>query len=275
MKNKLFVFDIETIPDLTAAKNLLGEQDNLKEALKQYHLDLTDGKNDFIRQPFHQVVAISFLEAEIHQDGGSEMIVLQDIRSGGNLDTKEPDLIKGFFTHLKNADYKLVSFNGRTFDLPVLKYRAMVYGVQAPWLYKTGDKWNNYNSRYSTDWHCDLLDIFSDYGASARIKMDEVCAAFGLPGKIDVDGSQVDKMFNQGKLEDIRNYCETDVINTYLLYLKHRLFTGFLNQNNYNSAVEDLISFIDNHKEERPYLNQLLEKWLTTSRENDGKITIK
>jgi hypothetical protein len=262
----LFVFDIETIPDLNAAKNLLDSPDaslsELREGLVKYHLDLTDQKNSFLRQPFHQVAAISFLEAEIVRDfSGQEFYRLIDIRSGGDLLSSEADLVRGFFAHLKKNFSRLVSFNGKGFDLPVLKYAAMKNEVEASWLYKKGDKWNNYSQRYSLDWHCDLVDAFSDFGASAKVKMNELCAAFGLPGKLGVDGSQVTQMFDDGKLQEIRDYCETDVINTYLLYLVYQHHNGTLSKDSLFKCKENLREFLEERSKEKKHFKEFLEAW--------------
>lgn len=261
----LFVFDIETVPDLEAARNLLGDviaENQLRQALVDYHLAVTGGKNDFIRQPFHKVVAISFLEAEIHKDEeGYEYYVLRDIRSGGKIDSSERELIQGFFYYLGSLKPRLISFNGKNFDMPVLKYRAMKYQVSARWLYHSGDKWNNYNQRYSTDWHCDLLEVLSDFGQSARVRMMEVCALFGLPGKIDVDGSKVEALYNQNKIQEIRDYCELDVINTYLLYLNHMHHTGSLKTDAFKIALEDLEAFLEAKAGEKENFSLFLESW--------------
>ena len=261
----LFVFDIETVPDVDLVRDLTGcestDVNELRQALTDYHLKITDGKNSFPRQPFHKVVAISFLEAEIIREEKSEQYILQEVRSGGNINSSEEDLIKGFFSHLKKQPPRLVSFNGKTFDLPVLKYRAIKYGIAAPWLYKMGDKWNNYSQRYALDWHCDLIDAFSDFGASARVKMDELCVLLGLPGKIDIDGSQVNDLFDAKKIDEIRNYCETDVINTYLLYLHYQHHTGTLSSNNFEAAKEDLINYLQMDSDKNPHLKNFLAKW--------------
>lgn len=261
----LFVFDIETVPDSLAAKNLLDiNTDDVAEcrrALEDYHLKLTDGKNSFLRQPFHKVVAISFLEAKIIREGNSEQYILGEVRSGGFAGSGEEELIKGFFAHLKKMPPRLVSFNGRTFDLPVLKYRAIKYGIAAPWLYKSGDKWNNYSSRYSFDWHCDLLEAFSDFGASARVKMNELCAVFNLPGKIGIDGSKVTEYYDAGKIEEIRNYCETDVINTYLLYLCYQHHNGSLIKDDFDKAKQDLIYYLQKQSSQRSHLKIFLDEW--------------
>ena len=262
MKNHLFVFDIETIPDLKAAANLLGPDDDLirlKQKLIDYHLDITAGKNAFLRQPFHRVVAISFLEAEIEYIDDYEIYSIRDIRSGGTLDSDEKELVKGFFHHLGSLSPRIISFNGKTFDMPVLKYRAMYHGIQVKWLHKSGDKWNNYTSKYSLDWHCDLIDALSDFGSSARIKMNEVCALLNFPGKLETEGSMVETMYYDGKLKEIRDYCELDVINTYLLYLRYAHHTAKISKNGYNKAIEDLIVLLE--KKNLDHFNVFLEEW--------------
>lgn len=262
----LFVFDIETIPDTKAAKNLLNlenaSESELRQGLVKYHLDLTDQKNSFLRQPFQKVIVISFLEAEIVRDfSGQEFYRISDLRSGGDLAATESDLVKGFFSHLKKNLSRLVSFNGKNFDLPVLKYAAMKHGVEAGWLYKSGDKWNNYNQRYSLDWHCDLADAFSDFGASARVKMNELCAAFNLPGKLGIDGSMVMEYFDQGRLQEIRDYCETDVLNTYLLYLTFQNHNGTISQDSFVKSKKELREFLEKKSKEKKHFAEFLAEW--------------
>lgn len=261
----LFVFDIETVPDTSCVRNLTGTEEvdeaKLRQELEKYHLDITDGKNSFPRQPFHKVVAISFLEAEIHRDANGEQYFLKELRSGGKENTNEKELLEGFFKYLEKNRARLVSFNGRTFDLPVLRYRAMVHGLQAKWLYSSGDKWNSYMSRYSLDWHCDLLEALSDFGASARIKLNEVCSVFGFPGKFGVDGGSVSDMYSEGRIKEIRDYCETDVLNTYLVYLRHMHHRGEISTSRYNDSIGAVLSMIDNQKDTRPHLGEFFEAW--------------
>jgi predicted PolB exonuclease-like 3'-5' exonuclease len=262
LHKNIFVFDIETVPDTEAVYNLTGfESDNteeLKKKLEEYHIEVTN--NPFLRQPFHKVVAISFLEATIEQNvDRTEKYILTDLRSGGTEGSTEEEIIKGLFNHLVKKAPRFVSYNGRTFDLPVLKYRAMKYGISVPWLYKSGDKWNNYSQRYSLDWHCDLLEAFSDFGASARCKMNEICSIMGIPGKIGVDGSQVSELYDNGKIKKIRDYCETDVINTYLLYLNYQYHTGSLNKDNFFNACVDLKNYLEDADKEHFF--EFLTEW--------------
>lgn len=261
----LFVFDIETVPDTDAVPNLTGFDDPdiqaRRDEIERYHLEITDGRNSFPRQPFHKVVAISFLEAEIERDGLQETYLMKELRSGGDEKSSEKDLVEGFFRYVERSRPRLVSFNGRGFDLAVLKYRAMVHGISARFLYSDGDKWNSYTSRYSDDWHCDLMEVMSDYGASARVKLNEVCSVLGFPGKFGVDGSKVSEMVDEGRIGDIRDYCETDVLNTYLVYLRHMHHRGKLATEAYNRAIADVVSLIETEGETRPHLTEFMDAW--------------
>jgi predicted PolB exonuclease-like 3'-5' exonuclease len=201
----LLVFDIETVPD------------------KHHHEG--DG---FPILPFHQVVAIAFLEAEINRTGAGEEYTLKDLRCGGEADYDEAKLVQGFFQYFERTRPRLVTYNGRTFDLPVLKYRAMLHGVAAPWLYKGGERFSNYSYRYSTEWHFDLMDVLSDFGASRAVKLDEVSKLLGFPGKFGIEGSQ---------------------------------HTADLTKETYNRAISEVIAFIDGEKAARPYLGEFMEAW--------------
>lgn len=272
MLKNLFVFDIETIPDTDVVKNLTHstttDVQKLREELAEYHIEVSGG-NPFPRQPFHRVVAISFLTAEIETCiDGTETYHLKELRSGGTEQSTEEEIIKGCFAYLSKNPPRFVSYNGRTFDLPVLKYRAMKYGVSAPWLYRSGDKWNNYNQRFSLDWHCDLLEAFSDFGASARCKMNEVCAILGIPGKLETDGSQVNDLFDANKIKEIRDYCETDVMNTYLLYLIFQMYSGAMNKDNFFKCCIELKEYLEKGAKEKKHFQEFLDEWKRVDNRN-------
>jgi predicted PolB exonuclease-like 3'-5' exonuclease len=137
----------------------------------------------------------------------------------------------------------------------------MAYGIPSKFLHNSGDKWDSYTSRYSSDWHCDLLEVLSGYGASARCKLNEVCAIMGFPGKFGVDGSKVASMIDQGRVQEVRDYCETDVLNTYLVYLRYQMHTGNLSVESYNRCIADVISLIETTKVEQPNRGEFLKAW--------------
>lgn len=263
-KDTLFVFDIETVPDVQAARELTDCTSDdvleLRKALSDYHLDITNGRNDFPRQPFHQVVAISVVEADILQTSGGEQYHLKRVFSGQSDDEKE--LLEGFFRYCEQKKPRFVSFNGRNFDIPVLQFRAMKHGISAAWLHRSGDKWENYHARFSALWHCDLLDVLKNFGAmSGGLRLNEMAAILNLPGKIGVDGSMVSQMYDDGKLDEIRDYCETDVLNTYLVYLNWQRHTGVLAAEHFETSIREIEDYLAEEGQERAHLKEFDDAW--------------
>jgi predicted PolB exonuclease-like 3'-5' exonuclease len=272
--DNIVIFDIETIPDIEVAYDLCNldktieyEVSYLRQEMTNYHLKITEGKNDFIRQPFHKVVCISYIECRIETIGNSEYYDLIKIDSMSAFKSSEEDLIKKFWHILEHKKCRFITFNGKNFDIPVLKYRAMKYGICCPWLFE-GGKWDSYVSKYS-DYNLDLIDILSDYGSSSKIKMSEVCALFKIPCKLDGNGSSVNKMFDENKHQEIRDYCESDVLATYLIYLRFSLFAGKINKHYYNICIEKLEQYLLNSAKDK--MKVFLNKWYKM---NNNKLKI-
>ena len=240
--NTLLAFDIETIPD---AKHHTGSK--------------------FPKVLFHEVIAVSFVEVGLKFRDGLELHELNDIRSGGEASFTEAQLLDGFFKYVERKKPRLVTFNGRSFDLPVLKYRAMLHGISSPWLNQGESRFENYGYRYSPHWHCDLMDVLADFGASTSAKLDEVSRLFGFPGKFGIDGSKVAAIFADGGIEDIRHYCETDALNTYLVYLRYALFRGEIDRAGYNNTISAILTYIDAHGGNRAHLNEFKQAWREAS----------
>ena len=265
MPRDVFIFDIETVPDADAARRLLRESRlsdaEARDALAAYFLEKTDGRNDFPRQPFHQVAAISYAQLvfEPGEEGGE--MVIRRIASGGEPASGERELLEGFLGLIDKRAPRLVSFNGRGFDIPVIKYRAMAHGLSCPRWFSEGDRWNSYDSRYSGEYHLDLLEVFSDYGASARCSMDEVAASFAIPGKLDTAGDDVRALFEAGEIQAIRDYCETDVCTTLLLFLRWQRFNGALSEGALARLELGLENYLETEGEARPHLARFLDAW--------------
>ncbi len=235
----LLVFDIETVPDP----------------------DLHEGTG-FPKPPFHVVAAIAVLEAEMETSSdGQERYHLRDLRCGGEATSSEHDLVAGFFQHIQRSQPRLVSFNGRSFDLPVLKYRAMKNGISARWFYGAASRYDNYSYRFSDENHCDLFDALADFGASRGVKLDDIARTCGFPGKFGIDGSMVAEMVAEGRLGEVRDYGETDVLNTYLVYLRYRLLTGHLDRERYNETISQVVTYIEAEGADRPHLAGFMEAW--------------
>ena len=135
---------------------------------------------------------------------------------------------------------QLVTFNGNSFDLPVLRYRAMVHGVSAP-----GLSARPYFHRYTED-AVDLCDVFSSFSPQGKATLHEISRVMGLPGKPKgFDGSEVERYFREGKIKEIADYCETDVVGTYQVWLRYELFRGTLSQNAFEASQRNLRDFIN------------------------------
>jgi len=159
----------------------------------------------------------------------------------GEIDDPEPELIRRFFDGIEKLTPQLVSWNGSGFDLPVLQHRALIHGVAAARYWDWGDedrdfKFNNYLARYHSR-HTDLMDVMAGYNQRLFAPLDDMSKLCGLPGKLGMDGSQVYAAYVRGELAGIRAYCETDVANTYLLYLRFQLIRGALDHDGYDREV--------------------------------------
>ena len=93
------------------------------------------------------------------------------------------------------------------------------------------------------------------------MKLDQVSKLFGFPGKFGIDGSQIADLYEAGEIQQIRDYCETDVLNTYLVYLRFMLHCATLTKESYNKSISDVITLIDAEKEKRPHLLKFMEAW--------------
>ncbi|MDE2219503.1 MAG: 3'-5' exonuclease [Gammaproteobacteria bacterium] len=224
------VFDIETVPDVELGRRLLGLEGLADEqvAKAMYSARRQESGSDFLPLEQHRVVAISCVLRSREQ---------LKVWSLGELDSDEAGLITRFFDGIEKYTPDLVSWNGGGFDLPVLHYRALKAGVRAPRYWETGDedssfRYNNYLSRYH--WrHLDLMDVLSSFQGRARASLADMAALLGLPGKLGFSGAQVWDAVLAGQLEAVRNYCETDVLNTYLVLLRFELFRGRLDAADY------------------------------------------
>ena len=149
----------------------------------------------------------------------------------------EAGALADFAQFVERERLHLVTWNGRGFDLPVIALRCLRHGVPLRFYYQDRD----YRYRYSEAGHLDLCDAMSDYGAAKAISLDAMARVIGLPGKVGVDGSQVEGLYNAGQIEAIRNYCLSDVAQTAFLLLRLRLVQGLLSAERYRAVATALL----------------------------------
>ena len=230
------VFDIETIPDVAGLRRLNGDGPDVPDATvaeRAFESRRAVTGNDFLPLHLHRVVAIS--------------CALRDrdsfrVWSLGEPGEPEAQLIQRFFDGIERYTPQLVSWNGGGFDLPVLHYRGLVHGIVARRYWDLGEddrdfKWNNYISRYHMR-HLDLMDLLAMYQPRAAAPLDALAQLMGLPGKIGMEGSKVWAAYQAGEIEAIRNYCEADVVNTHLVFLRFQQMRGTLDREAHQREVQ-------------------------------------
>ncbi|MGE4369558.1 MAG: 3'-5' exonuclease [Burkholderiaceae bacterium] len=252
------VFDLETIPDADGLRRLNPEWESsltdaqvIERALQERQ---ASHGNDFLPLHLHKVAVVGCV---FRDNQGFRVKTL------GQADDPEPVLLSGFFKTIERYTPRLVSWNGSGFDLPVLHYRSLIHGIAAPRYWDTGDddrdfKFNNYISRYHNR-HIDLMDFLAKYNSRANAPLDDLAKLCGFPGKLGMDGSQVWKAWNNGQADQVRAYCETDVVNTWLVYCRFRLLKGELDPTQYDAEialVRDSLQQID-----APHWREYLAAW--------------
>jgi predicted PolB exonuclease-like 3'-5' exonuclease len=220
---QVFAFDIETVPDVEFGRRLHG-LDGLSDKQVGYVMQTRQREltgSEFLSLEQQRVVAISV--AMRTRDGFRAW-------SLGEPDSPEAELVQRFFDGIGRYSPVLVSWNGSAFDLPVLTYRALRHQLQAARYWELGEgdqsfRFNNYLGRFH--WrHIDVMDVLAGYQNRARAALSDTAVLLGYPGKLGFDGSQVWDAYQRGELTRIRRYCETDVVNTWLVFLRFSTCAG-------------------------------------------------
>ena len=252
----ILAFDIETIPDVDGGRRLydLADLDDKAVAEIMFTKRREQTDSEFLPVHLHRVAAISaVLRTGEHCK----------VWSLGSVDSGEKELIERFFDGIERYTPTLVTWNGSGFDLPVLHHRALIHGVTAARYWDSGDddrefKWTNYLNRFHAR-HTDLMDVLAGYQVRAFAPLDQVAVLCGLPGKMGMDGSKVWDAYREGRIDDIRNYCETDALNTYLLYLRWLLIKGELDEARYQrecKLARDSLA-----AEDKAHFREFLNAW--------------
>ena len=260
----ILAFDIETVPDIAGIRRLhelpaaLSDQEVAEVAFQKRR---AQNGSDFLALHLHRVVVIS--------------CVLRDadglrIFSIGEPERDERASIQKFYDGIEKYSPQLVSWNGGGYDLPVLNYRGLIAGVAAPRFWEQGDedrdfRYNNYVSRYHGR-HLDLMDVLAMYQPRNNAPLDDVAQLAGLPGKIGIGGAAVWPAYQAGKLVDIRNYCEADALNTYLLYLRFQRQRGAYTGEHCAREAQLVRATLERLTKEAPapHWREFLERWRET-----------
>lgn len=231
----VLAFDLETVPDVAAGRRLYGLVGNdlaVAEAMLARRREETDGRTDFLKPGWHKVVGL-----------GAVAIILDavpqvSLKSWAGED--ERVLLIAFLDCLRKEP-QLVSWNGSGFDLPVIRYRALIHGLSARTLYgPVGQRsFDSYGYRYG-EAHVDLMEVLAGYGASPAHGLDETARLAGLPGKIVVTGEDVTGLALAGDWARIERYAGHDAVQTMLLFLRWQVGRGRITSAVYLEALKAL-----------------------------------
>ena len=257
----LLAFDIETIPDIAGIRILNGlpaTLDDEEVAQFAFQQRRTRTGTDFLPLHLQRVVTI----ACVLELGGQFRVF-----SLSEPECSEKEIIRRFFDGVGKYAPQLVSWNGGGFDLPVLHYRGLIQGVEAAryWDQGEGDfldsreyKWNNYISRYHQR-HLDLMDLLALYQSRASVPLDELAKLMGFPGKLGMDGSAVWPQWQAGRIDEIRDYCETDAMNTFLVFLRFQKMRGVLTDAEYSDCMQRIRATLTGYA--APHWQAFLAAW--------------
>lgn len=253
----VLAFDIETIPDVDSGRRLYGleglSDEDTARAMFQKRRQETGG-GEFLPLHLHRVASISVAMRDRNEFR---------LWSLGTAESDEAELVRRFFEGIDKFSPELVSWNGGGFDLPVLGYRALRHGLNAPRYWETGDndtsfRYNNYLSRFH--WrHTDLMDVLSGFQPRGAAPLDEIAQMLGLPGKLGMHGSLVWDAWLAGQIGRIRDYCETDALNTYLIYVRFEYLRGNLDASGYRKECRQIREYLEHSGQ--PHLEQFLAAW--------------
>ncbi len=259
-----FVFDIESVADGDLVSKLRYPEDDLsgEEAIARYREELLEKyDSDFI--PYTFQVPVSVVIGKVSADFNLVDVVALD----------EPEFRPHIITENFWRGWKgygqptLVTFNGRTFDVPLLELACFRFGIGVPeWFNLKSRSYEQNRNRYNIDAHLDLQDILTNFGASRfNGGLNLAANLIGKPGKMKIQGHMVQDLYNEGRLQEINDYCRCDVLDTYFVFLRAMAMTGRLTLDQEQAVVEKAKHWLEQQSVDQPVYQDYLQSWGTWS----------
>lgn len=251
------VFDIETVPDgRLIAQTRYPDQGLTDEAAVQQLREEVRSQSatgsDFISLSLQYPVAVCVGKVDVD-------FRLVELCCLDEPQYRPRELVRRFWEGLAHYRAKLVSFNGRGFDVPVLELAAYRYAFPAPHHFITGPKGPRY--RYG-DAHIDLMDFFTNHGTFRMAGgLNLLAKLLGKPGKMDIKGADVYDLVQAGGLKAVNDYCMFDVLDTYFVFLRSRVLTGELSPENEAALTKETRTWLEQEAEKKPHLCEYLAHW--------------
>ncbi|MEZ6137261.1 MAG: 3'-5' exonuclease [Pirellulaceae bacterium] len=257
---RYLLFDVESVADgdLVAKTRYPGQGLDPAEAISRFRQELllTSGR-DFI--PYTYQIPVAVVIAKVRADYSLVEIVSLDQPA------HRPHVItKHFWMGWEAYEFPTwVTFNGRTFDLPVMEHAAFRYGVSVPRWFNLGDRtYEQFRNRYNLNSHIDLQEVLTNYGSTwFRGGLNLAASLLGKPGKMDVQGDMVYDLYCSGKIAEINEYCRCDVLDTYFVFLRTCVLMGRIGLEEEQARVQQAKELLESQVDRHPAYAQYLEQW--------------
>lgn len=257
---RYFVFDIESVADGQLVSKLRFPEQQLSplEAVQRYREELIDQHgSDFI--PYTYQLPISLVIAKVSDDFQLlDLIALDEPNFRPHVITE--NFWRGWEAYRRPT---LVTFNGRTFDVPLMELAAFRYGLSVPgWFDTQARAYDQRRNRYNLNSHIDLHELLTNYGATRfNGGLNLAANLLGKPGKMDVQGCMVQDLYDQGKLAEISDYCRCDVLDTYFVFLRTCLLLGHITLQREQELIALTRQWLEDQREQMPIYASYLENW--------------
>ncbi len=257
---RFFIFDVESVADGKLVSDLRYPGENLEpaDAVQRYRMELMEKyDSDFV--PYTFQVPVSVVVGKVGADFRLvDLVALDDPEYRPHIITEK--FWRGWSAYRQPT---LVSFNGRTFDMPLMELAAFRFGVSIPkWFNIQGKSFEQPRNRFNVAAHFDLHDMLTNHGASRFTGGLNLAAnLLGKPGKMDVQGYMVQDLYDDGKLEQINDYCRCDVLDTYFVFLRANVMLGNLTIEQEREIVEETRQWIAARSGSSPAYANYLNNW--------------
>ncbi len=271
VKSRVWAFDAEWVPDPLAGHLVYGIEESVSEPSEVLPLMWGEGgateedPTPFLKLALCRVVSISAVERKVSEGGEVSLSLVSLPRDTQDpAETSEEAVIGRFLNALGEHKPQLVGFNSLQSDLKILAQRGLVLGLQAAGFCRRPAKpWEgvDYFARGS-DWNIDLKELLAGWG-KGNPSLHEIAVQSGIPGKMDVDGNQVARLWLDGELRRIVQYNEFDALTTYLVWLRLAHFAGLFSPDDYAGEQELLRDLITGRmkEEDGEHLGAYLAEW--------------
>lgn len=263
-KIRYFVFDVESASDAALVSRMRFPEEEKAGTLTPYEAVLKwkakikeETGNDFLPYTYHIPTAVVLAKV-------SEAFELLDIAALSEVTLRPAEIVERFWRGWERYGRPtFVTFNGRTYDIPLMELSAFRYGISIPgWFSPMGRNYDQPRRRFNQSAHIDLQDIFTNFGTTRFSGgLNLAAGIIGKPGKMDIRGEMVDQMHQEGKFQEIEDYCRCDVLDTYFVFLRTRVLMGYLTLSDEQRLVDSVKYWLEERADSCEGYRIYLEKW--------------